>query len=150
MGTMRGCGRPCASAAPANASDATASASLIATAPRRRRRNDLVEDLVLPDHAELEARALLDRLEALFQVTNLGVECVVARLQLRVLVLLRREAAVELPDPQPAALADPERVLERDVQRGEDEGMGFHCRGLKKRTTRDTKGTKARKTLDEV
>src|SRR5438034_4565840 len=50
--------------------------------PRRRRRlHDLVEDLVLLDHAELEARALLDGVQSLLEVAHLGVERVVARLE---------------------------------------------------------------------
>src|SRR5512145_3319976 len=74
--------------------------------------HDLEEDLVLPDHAELEARPLLDRLEALLQIAHLRVECGVACLERVVLLALRRELPVVLPDAHPAALAEPERVLD--------------------------------------
>src|SRR5258706_15771926 len=93
---------------------------------RRFRRHHLVEDLVLLDHAELEARALLDRFEPLLQVAHLDVERVVAALELRILLAVLREAAIELPHLQPAPLADPERILEGDEQRGENDGERLH------------------------
>ena len=39
---------------------------------------------------------------------------------------LREQLPVELPHPHPAALPDPERVLEGDQQAGEDVGKRFH------------------------
>ena len=63
------------------------------SAPRRRPVLQLEEHLVLPHHAELGARALLDRLEAGLQVADFGVEGVVARLQLGVRLALRRRPA---------------------------------------------------------
>src|SRR5437016_4476218 len=86
----------------------------------------LVENLVALDHAELHAGALFDRLEALLQVAHLGIEGVVARLQAGRSLALLRKLAVELPHPQPASLADPERVLEGEEDGGEDVGEGFH------------------------
>ncbi len=71
-------------------------------------------------------RALLDGLHALLQILHVGLERVVARLQLRVGHALLREAAIELPHPHPASLAEPERILERKEEAGEDEGEGFH------------------------
>src|SRR5579859_2746692 len=98
------------------------------SARRRPRRDHLVEDLVLLDHAEVEARVLLDRLEALLQVADLGVHRVVARLQFRVRVALLRERPVELPDPRPASLAEPQRILQREEQAGEDPGEDLQAR----------------------
>src|SRR4029079_7950108 len=49
---------------------------------------DLEEYFVVADHAELGARALLDRLVARLEVANVRVERVVARLELRVRVAL--------------------------------------------------------------
>ena len=56
---------------------------------------DLEEHFVLADHAELGARALLDRLVAGLQVAHVGVERVVARLELRVRLALRRELPID-------------------------------------------------------
>src|SRR5476649_2790223 len=77
-------------------------------------RNDLVEDLVLADHAQLESRALLDGFHSLFQIPHLYVEHVVARLELHVGVALLREAAVELPHSCPASPPQPQRILQRE------------------------------------
>ncbi len=82
---------------------------------------ELEEDLVLPHHAELRARALLDRLVAALEVAHVGVERIVARLQPRVSIPLRRELPVELAHLQPAALAEPHRILQRGDQRDEGE-----------------------------
>src|SRR5260221_6163824 len=88
--------------------------------------DDLVEDLVLLHHAELEAGALLDRRVAFLEVAHLGVERVVTRLEARVALLLLREASLELPHPCPASLAQPQRVLQGEDQRGEAEGERLH------------------------
>src|SRR5689334_9848995 len=77
-------------------------------------RHDLVEDLVAADHAELQAGALLDRPGALLQVAHFRVERVVARLELRVGLALLRDASLELPHARPAALAEPQRILQRE------------------------------------
>ena len=57
------------------------------------RRLQLEEHLVVADHAELGARALLDGLGARLQVAHVGVERLVARLELGVGLALRRRAA---------------------------------------------------------
>ena len=69
--------------------------------------------------------ALLEGLQALLQVAHLGVERVVARLEPAVGLALGGELPVQVPHPRPAALADPERVLERDQDRDERVGEGF-------------------------
>ena len=74
---------------------------------------ELEEDLVLLHHAELRARALLDRLEAGLEIAHVGVERVVARLEPGVRLLLRRELPVEFAHLQPPALAEPHRILQR-------------------------------------
>ena len=78
-----------------------------------------------------DARALLDRLEAGLQVAHVGVERLVARLELRVRLALRRELPVELAHLQPAALAEPHRVLQRDDQGDEDESEPAHFATLR-------------------
>src|SRR5439155_12774307 len=88
----------------------------------------LVEDLVAFDHAELHARAFLQRLRALLQVANLGVERIVACLEPCGGFLLRRELPVELPDAYPPALAEPERILQGDEDRHESERERSHTR----------------------
>src|SRR5689334_9597767 len=88
--------------------------------------NDLVERLVALDHAELEAGALLDGLLAFLEVAHLHVERVVARLLLRVVEALRHELPVQVPHPRPAALPEPQRILQREEEAGEDVGERFH------------------------
>ena len=63
---------------------------------------------------------------ALLQVAHLGVERVVARPEARVHGLLRGHLLVEARAPQPAALADPEWILERQNEAGEDGGECLH------------------------
>src|SRR5262245_35370065 len=92
--------------------------------------HDLEENLVLPDHAQLEAGPFLDRLKSLFQVANLGIERGVARLQRLVLRSLRAELPVVFPHPRPAALPEPEWILDREQQRGEGEGQRAHLAKL--------------------
>src|SRR5258706_12081283 len=89
---------------------------------------DLEEHLVALDHAELVARPLLDRVEALLQVTDLGGERAVPLLERRVLVAPGVHLAVDVPCAQPAALAQPERILDRDDEAGQDAGENFHVR----------------------
>src|SRR5256885_11064470 len=77
----------------------------------------LEEDLVVAHHAEVAARALLDRLAALLEIPHLGGEARVARLALGVLGLLFRKAVFDLPGAQPAALSEPKRILDEKDQR---------------------------------
>src|SRR5688500_999737 len=72
-----------------------------------RRFQDLEEYFVLPDHAELVARALLDRLESLLQITHLGIERAVAAAQLLVGIALSAQLLVDFPHAQPASFAEP-------------------------------------------
>jgi hypothetical protein len=74
---------------------------------------DLDEHLVRTHHAEFVARALLDREQALPEVLHFGVEGQIALLQPFIVVLPRKQLAIELPDPQPAPLAEPERILDQ-------------------------------------
>src|SRR6267143_1026879 len=98
---------------------------------RARRRGlilDLEEHLVLPDHSQLRARALLDRLGALLEVADLGGERRVAALQLEIPRPFDLQLALQAPRRQPAALAQPERVLDEHDQRTEDAGEDSHLR----------------------
>src|SRR5262245_64593887 len=82
------------------------------------RADNLEEHLVLADHPQFEARPLLDCFQALLQVAHLRFKRVVARLQRLVLRLLARELPVDVPDSDPAAFAEPKRVLNEKDQRG--------------------------------
>src|SRR4029079_19214579 len=88
--------------------------------------DDLEEDLVRPEQAELVARALLDRLEPLFQVANLRGDGGIAGFQPCVLLALRRDLLVELPDAEPSPLAEPQGELDGDDQRAQDAGQDLH------------------------
>ena len=55
----------------------------------RRRRHDLIEGLAVADHAELAARALLERGEADLEIGHLGEQLAVALALLRVRRCLR-------------------------------------------------------------
>ena len=81
---------------PARAAGGTGAGAVAAGAVPRLQ---LEEHLVLADHAELRARALLDRLGAGLEVAHVGVERVVARLELGVGLALRAELAVESRAP---------------------------------------------------
>src|SRR5688572_31100863 len=87
--------------------------------PRRgsgRRLEDLEEDFVLLDHAELAARPLLDGVQADLEIADFGLEGVVARLELPVGLVLRANLLVDLPYAEPASLAEPQRILNQGDQ----------------------------------
>ena len=82
----------------------------------RRLVGNLHKDFVLPDHTELKARTLLDRIVTLFQVSHLGFEPSVAHLQRLVGILLLSELPIDIPDPQPTALTQPQQMLQQHNQ----------------------------------
>src|SRR5690606_16360356 len=90
-------------------SGATRSGSSGATSARRSRglRHaaglQLEEHLVVPDHAEFRAGALLDRLAPGLEVAHVRVERLVAGPELLVALALPRELPVEFADREPAA-----------------------------------------------
>src|SRR5436305_12568858 len=86
----------------------------------------LVEDFVGARHAELVARALLDRLGAGLEVAHFGGERGVAHLELGIPALPGGYLPVELPGAQPPALAEPKRVLDEDDEPGEDDAERPH------------------------
>src|SRR5262245_36088505 len=86
---------------------------------RRLRLDQRAAPLVLPNHAELEACTLLHRLEPLLEVADLRIESVVARLQRLVLRLLALQLPLDLPHAEPAALAQPQRILDQHRQHHE-------------------------------
>src|SRR6185503_14196837 len=92
--------------------------------------DDLDEDLVLAHQAELVAGALLDRVGAGLEVLHLGGKAGVAYLELAVLVARRVDLPLDLPDAQPAALAEPERDLDQEDERAEDAGEDLHAHAL--------------------
>lgn len=88
----------------------------------------LEEDFVVADHAELGARPLFDRVGALLEVADLGVERGVARAQPRVVVALDVQTPFQIAHREPAPLPHPQRVLQRDEQRGQHGGEQLHWR----------------------
>ena len=86
----------------------------------------LEKHLVLPDHAQLRAGALLDRLDALLEVPDFGVERFVACFELHIDLALRRDLGVELAQLEPPSFAKPHRILQRDDQQHEDDGEDAH------------------------
>ena len=80
-----------------------------------------VEGLARLDHAELAARAFLDRGLAGLEVLDVGGERVVALLQARVLRLLPGHGAAQRLRLAPAALAPPQLRLQPGEQQGQDE-----------------------------
>ena len=87
----------------------------------------LKKHFILLDHAELAARAFFDRIQPLLQIAHLGIERGVARLQLQIGIALRSELPIDLPYPQPAALAQPLRILQQRDQAGEGEREEPHA-----------------------
>ena len=88
----------------------------------------LEEGLAVADHVEVVARALLDGAAPFAQAGDLGRQLRVALGEARVHGLLRRELALELRYAQPAALAQPQRPLDRQQQHGQDSGDDAHRR----------------------
>src|SRR5262245_11079238 len=86
----------------------------------------LEEDFVAAHHPELAARALLERLAALLEVAHFGGERGVTRLELTVPVLLSGQVLFQLPRAHPAALSDPERILDEHDERAEDRREDLH------------------------
>ena len=78
------------------------------------------EPFVRCDHAQFIARALLDGIASLFEVADLSQQACIARLQTLIQRLLRVDLLRTLPHFQPAALTQPQRILQqhdRDSQR---------------------------------
>jgi hypothetical protein len=94
---------------------------------------DLDETFVLTDHAQFEAGALLDGVIALLQVADLGVEARVPDFQLLGHFLLLLQLTVVLPDLQPAALAQPQRVLQQGDEGEEADRQPAHARSADQR-----------------
>src|SRR5712691_10871684 len=88
--------------------------------------NNLEKNLVLLNHPQLVAGALLERVESLFQVANFRVERAIALPQPRIGFLLLLQLPIEAPDPEPAALPEPKRILQKHYERREGIGEYFH------------------------
>src|SRR6185295_7100280 len=78
--------------------------------------DELKENLVLADHSQLAARALLYGVQADLEVAHFGVQRRIAQLQPAVRVALRPDLPLDVPDAQPAALAQPEGILDEQYQ----------------------------------
>lgn len=89
---------------------------------------DLKEHLVLADHAEFGAGALFDRVRALLEIPDLGVERGIARAQPGVVIALPLDAAVEIAHREPASLAHPQRILQRGQERQQHGSEQLHWR----------------------
>src|SRR3989304_4765503 len=82
---------------------------------------------VLLDHSKFAARALFHRLKTLLEIAHLRIERGVAYLECPVGLALRPDLPVDLPYPQPAALAQPQWILDERNQGGKREGKQFHA-----------------------
>ncbi len=79
----------------------------------RRLLRQLHEDLVALDHAQLETGPFLDGARPVFQVADFGLQGRVARAQAFVGLALLRHLALQIPDLEPPALTQPQRVLDQ-------------------------------------
>src|SRR5690349_21620403 len=86
----------------------------------------LEEHFVLADHAKLGTSALLDRFGASLQVAHVGIERIVAHLELRIRLALRRELAIRFANLQPPSLAQPHWILQPDDQQAESKCKPAH------------------------
>src|SRR5690606_1241744 len=77
----------------------------------------LEEDFVVANHAELVASPFLDGAKPFLQITDLRIERTIARGQPVVDGPLLLELAVDVPHARPAALAEPEAVLQGGYER---------------------------------
>jgi hypothetical protein len=98
----------------------------------RRLVGDLHKNLVLLDHAEFETGALLDRIVPLLEITHFGIEARVTHLELLVGFLLLLQLPIDIPDPQPAALAQPQRMLQQDNHHQQRNSQPAHRSGGRK------------------
>ena len=84
------------------------------------------KDFAVLQHAELVARALLDRARPFLQVPDFGGESLVARLERRIGAILGRDLLLHLAHVHPAAAAQPQRKLDGDEQRHDDDRNQTH------------------------
>ena len=90
--------------------------------------DDLEEDLVLTNHAELDPGPLLDGRSALLEIPDLGVESRVACAQAAVMLALRLQLPLQVAHRGPAALAHPQRILQRAQEEHQHGGEQLHWR----------------------
>ena len=74
------------------------------------------------DQAQLVARPLFDGIGALLQVAHFCLHRAIAGSQRLVVQPLGIDLLIKIPDPHPAALAQPERVLDAEDQQCEQDG----------------------------
>ena len=82
-----------------------------------RRLHNLKENLIALDHSNLAACPLFYCLETHFQIPHLGLERDVSFFETPINITLRMYLLIDLPHPEPAALSNPQRVLEQQNQR---------------------------------
>ena len=83
---------------------------------RRLVSDDLKKHFVALDHTQLTAGAFFDRLGTLLKITHFGIQQGIARLCLLVDLLLQLNLAIQIQNFQPAAFAQPQRVLQQQQQ----------------------------------
>lgn len=86
----------------------------------------LIEDFVAFDHAQFAAGAFFDGFRALFEVAHFGIQYGVTGLGLLIGLLLDFDLPMQIPYLQPAALAQPQRVLEQQQDDQKNDGDGTH------------------------
>ena len=88
----------------------------------------LIEHFILPDHAQLTARALFNRGIALLEIPDFSVQGIVALFERRIIIFLRNDFLVQVPDSQPATLAQPQWILQQGDHGYKDQGKKLHLR----------------------
>ena len=88
--------------------------------------HDLVELLVLLDHAQFTAGPLLDRLQALAEIVHLGLQFTVALGQLLVFARLLLDPRGQALDIPVTAFAKPHLKLQQNDNDDQDSQQGFH------------------------
>ena len=91
---------------------------------------NLHKDFVLLDQAKFEARPLLNCVIAALQIANFRVKAGIALLQLLIDFPLRLQLSVDIPDAKPAALAQPQRILQQGDQGSQHQDMPTHATDL--------------------
>lgn len=88
----------------------------------------LIEHFILLNHAQFAACPLLNRSITLLEVAHFSVQGIVALFERRIVIFLRNDFLVQVPDSQPATLAQPQWILQQGDHGYKDQGKKLHLR----------------------